>query len=159
MDFLIFRPISKASFSVNLDLAAIALRTANCEIRSLIASRATSDQLINLDFSISCFKSDGTDKVIVGIFYSPKLFILFKLFNTLNIFKSFGFVFDDFCFDLSQNWRKRKMISKIQAQLYFFHIGGGEALFSNLSEFIRLKKQNGKFCMFPSLEFEKEVLP
>ena len=58
-----------------------------------MASRATSDQFINLELSISDFKSDGTDSVIVGIVDSPELFILFNIvntFNTLNLFKSIG---------------------------------------------------------------------
>lgn len=92
MDFFIFLPISKASSSVRLDWVVIELRIFNCVTLSRIASLAISDQFTNLVLSISSFKSDGTDKVIVGIFSPPRLFNLFNIFNTLIIFKSFYFV-------------------------------------------------------------------
>ena len=87
MDFLIFRPISRASFSVSLDFAVMELRIFNWNTLSRMASRAISDQFMNLDLSISDFKSDGTDKVIVGIFCFPELF---NIFSALNVYKSVG---------------------------------------------------------------------
>ena len=77
-----------ASSSVSLDSLTIELNKASCTTLFLIASLATSDQLMNFDFSISDFKSSGTDSVIVGIF--GFIVYLFNIFNTLNIFKSFG---------------------------------------------------------------------
>ena len=120
MDFLIFLPISKASFSVSLDLAVTELRIFNWNTLSRIASLAISDQFMNLDLSISVFKSDGTDKVIVGIFYPP-IFILFNIFNTLNIFKSFDFAFIG-------KLKRKKMLETIQTQPCFLQSGGGESL-------------------------------
>src|SRR3989338_8783894 len=91
MDLFIFRPNSRASFSVNFDLATIDLNNLSWETFSRIASRATSDQLMNFDSSISCFNSSGTDKVMVGIQHHPNIFNIFSIFNTVfavNLFKS-----------------------------------------------------------------------
>ncbi len=86
--FLIFLPRSKASFSVNLDLAVMAFKIANWLTFSRMAALATSDQFISLNSSISRFKSSGTDKVIVGISAPP--INMFNTQNTHNIFKSFA---------------------------------------------------------------------
>lgn len=82
-DLLIFSPILRASASVSFDLAVIARKSLRWEILSRMASRATSDQLISLDLSISRLSSSGTAKVIVGMSWN---LLLFNLFNTVYIF-------------------------------------------------------------------------
>jgi len=87
-DLDILLPISSASFSDSLLFATIDLKRASSETLSRIASLATSDQFMNLDFSISCFRSSGTDSVIVGISSTSDLFNLFKDVYAQGIFKS-----------------------------------------------------------------------
>ncbi len=88
MDLLIFRPSSRASFSVSLDLAAITFKILNWETFSWMACRATSDQLISRDCSISCFRSSVTANVMVGMGVSSLNTV--KAVYTLDLYKPFA---------------------------------------------------------------------
>ena len=90
MPFRIFLPSPSASFSVNLDLAVMAFKIANWATFSRMAALATSDQFISLNSSISCFKSSGTDKVIVGIGSSPPSRNTVNTHNAVNLYKCFA---------------------------------------------------------------------
>src|SRR3989344_5388444 len=93
MDLFTFLPNSiansSASFSESLDAATIDLRILNWANFCRMDSRATSDQLISGQLSISNFISCGTAKVKVDIGNTSTSNTLNTL-NTLVIFKPYG---------------------------------------------------------------------